>query len=1164
MMQLHRPTLVLLLAILFAVPAPVRSQAPSSEEEKKKQVEALQKQIVELQAKLGDLTKPQPGLPLEISNKFPWRCIGPANMGGRITALAVNEADPTMYWVATSSGGLLKTVNNGTTFEYQFDQEATVSIGDVAVAPSNPNIVWVGTGEANPRNSVSYGDGVYKSTDGGKTWKNMGLKKSFQIGKVLIHPKNPEIVYVGALGRLYGPSEERGIFKTEDGGKTWAKVLFVDDKTGCLDIVLDPHDDKTLIASMWERKRDEHDGFFGKPPVPDAYGPIVTHGPGGGIWKSTDAGKTWKKLNDPKLNNGLPTVKTGRIAFDYSRKTPGLIYAIIDTEKGGTGTLSKVFFGAVIDTEDGAKLSEVTDDSPASKAGLKSGDVVVMVDKAKIESSESFLDYFLAKAPGDKIEVTVKRDGKEVKATVTLGTRTDEPTPPTNPPLAGFTFAKDAKLIVQRVTKDGPAEKAGMLPNDEIVKIDGVDVKTVAEYQAAVGKRKPGDKSKFTVLRDKETKVLEVTLGAPGTGGPPRGQTNTRPFGLGLGGQQPNVQRRQGKDGFQTGGVFKSKDNGETWERVNSLNPRPMYFSVVKIDPTDDNTIYILGDVPTPLWKSSDGGKTFANMSTASGIHPDAHAFWIDPKDSRHMILGCDGGFYVSYDKGVKWDHLNTLALGQFYSVAVDNRRPYRVYGGLQDNGSWGGPSDTLKRVGQVNEDWVFIAGGDGFVCRVDPNDPDTVYAESQGGNISRRNFRTGEGGSIRPQRKDGDVPLRFNWNTPYILSNHNSHIFYSGAQFVFKSVKQGAEQKPISPDLTRSLAGSLTAIAESPKNPEVLWAGSDDGFLWITKDGGGKWENITANLQKAGLPGFRYISSIETSKEKQGRAYVAIDAHRSDDDKPYLFVTEDFGATWKPIANNLPAFGSTRVLREDIVNPNILYCGTEFGAFASIDRGTHWTKLGRGLPTVACHEFAQPTTANELVVGTHGRSIWIIDVNALRQMKPETFKEAVLFAPAPSTRWRIGANGESPYHSTDRKFVGTNPTRGATFDLYLAKPAKAVSLKVTDVTGKLVWEYKPPTGNQKPAGYRPITEAGLHRITWSLAGQAAGGGRPGGRPLQGGQVPPGAYKLVAIIDEKEYPQQLLIELDPNAPKDIVSTEGVLEQLEADRKARKKEGRLDD
>ncbi|MEO2092009.1 MAG: hypothetical protein ABGY75_21350, partial [Gemmataceae bacterium] len=583
--------------------------------------------------------------------------------------------------------------------------------------------------------------------------------------------------------------------------------------------------------------------------------------------------------------------------------------------------------------------------------------------------------------------------------------------------------------------------------------------------------KKEGDKVKLTVKRGMDTKDFEVVLGPPapggggggGGGGPQRGQSAAKPFGLGLGGQQANIQSRQGKDGFQTGGVFVSKDNGDTWTRVNSLNPRPMYFSQIRVDPSDDNTVYVLCDTPSPIYVSTDGGKRFDNLRTAGGVHADAHALWINPKDGRHLIIGCDGGFYASYDKGKKWEHLNTLALGQFYHVAVDNRKPYKVYGGLQDNGSWGGPSDTLKSTGPVNEDWIFVSGGDGFVCRVDAADPDTVYAESQGGAISRRNFRTGEQAGIRPPRADNQEALRFNWNTPYILSSHNPSIFYSGAQFVFRSLNKGSDLKQISPELTRSKAGSMTALGESPKTADVLWAGTDDGFLWVTKDGGAKWENVTENVKKAGLPGFRWVATVEPSRDKAGRCYVAFDAHRSNDDKPYLFVTEDFGATWKPITNNLPEFGSTRCLREDYVNPSVLYCGTEFGAFVSLNRGGSWAKLGGGLPTVACHDFAQPTTASELVVATHGRSVWVMDVNAIRQMKASTLTDAVtLFTPATATRWRLNPNGRSPYSESDRKFAGENPTRGAAIDVLINQKAKKAALKVVDVTGKTVWEYNP------------------------------------------------------------------------------------------------------
>ena len=1177
-----------LLAALTAVPVGgVRSQDKGgqilTEADKQKQLAELQKQIAELNAKFEalkaapigvaavvDPKAPAGTIPEGLLNPLAWRSIGPANMGGRVTALAVNESDPMMYWVGFGGGGLLKTVNNGTTFENQFDKETTCSIGDVAVAPSDANIVWVGTGENNPRNSVSYGDGVYKSTDGGKTWKNMGLKKTFQIGKVIVHPKNPDVVYVGALGRLYGDNEERGVFKTEDGGKTWNKVLYVDDKTGVTDMRIDPTDPNVLIAALWEHKRDEHDGFFGTPPVPDAYGPVVTHSPGTGLYKTLDGGKNWKKLTDAKLKNGLPTVKLGRIGLDYSRKTKGLLFAVIDTEKGGTGPApSNTYFGAVLDDEKGGgvKLTEVTENSPAMKAGLKSGEIVTLADTTKLDTAETFIDFLQSKKPNDKIAVTVKRDGKDVKVEVTLAVRNPEPPVPMGaPPSAGFRLARGDTLTVGTLVEDGPAAKAGVKEGDLITKVGDKAVLAVADYVAELSTKKAGDKVKFTVQRDKETKLIEIVLGAPTAAGPPRGVTNARPFGMGLGGQQANVQRRQGKEGFETGGVFQSADNGETWTRINSLNPRPMYFSQIRVDPSDDKTIYVIGDVPTPLFRSTDGGANFANLSTAAGVHADGHALWIDPKDPRHMLIGCDGGFYATYDKGAKWDHINTVPMGQFYHVATDNRRPYRVYGGLQDNGSWGGPSDTLKRTGPTNEDWIFVSGGDGFVCRVDPLDADLVYSESQGGNISRRNYRTGESSGIRPPaRKPGEAAYRFHWNTPFILSSHNSSIFYSGAQFVFKSVKKGDELKVISSDLTRTPAGSLTAIAESPKNPDVLWAGSDDGFIWLSKTGGTQWENLTANIQKAGLVGFRQTATIECSREKEGRAYVTFDAHRSDDDKPYIFLTEDFGATWKNIAAALPQFGSTRVCREDLINPNVLYAGTEFGPYVSINKGESWTKLGTGLPTVSCHEFALPTTANELVVATHGRSVWILDINAIRQFKADTLKDAAtLFAPAPAVRWKLGANGESPYSSTDRKFAGTNPSRGATFDILLTKKAEKLELKVIDANGKVVYEYRAPTQNL-PANYRPITSAGFHRVPWNLAGPSGGGAAGGGRrPIGGGQVAPGTYKVLLTVDGKELPQSLIVELDPNASKDIQSTEDAVQTLEAQRKAAKKTEQRDD
>jgi S1-C subfamily serine protease/photosystem II stability/assembly factor-like uncharacterized protein len=1329
--RLRWPVLGLLAAGVVAVPT-ARSQTPAVKDaakaagpagqDQKTEIEQIEKQIIELQKKLDAMKKPttpvstsltEGTIPDDALKQMKWRNVGPANMGGRITAIAVYEADPTLYFIATASGGLLKTVNNGTTFTHQFDQQSTVSIGDVAVCQTNPDIVWVGTGEANPRNSVSYGDGVYKSTDGGKTWTNMGLKKSFSIGKILIHPKDPNTVYVGALGRVYGPNEERGLFKTIDGGKTWTKVLYTDDKTGVIDARLDPNDPETLIVAMWERKRDEFDGFFGTAPVPDSYGPVVTHGAGGGIWKSADGGKSWKKLTDPKANSGLPTVKTGRIGLDYSRKTKGLVFAIVDTEKVGTGDPPRqVYMGIVGETAEpaGAKLTEITKDAPADKAGLKVGDVILKSDDTKVENYDQFVELIRAKKAGDKIKLTVKRDGKEQVIEVTLANRPQAEQPArgnfggggggqgrrggggggttaqaTTRPTVGVRFATTG-LKVETVIGDGPAAQAGMKDGDEVIAVDGKAVKTSQEFQAAIAEKKAGDKVKITVQRSGEKKDLEVTLGAPaggspqegrvasqlmpgfapefnfqaaevkvgtvlkgsdaekagikagdvilevdgktignfrdfiqalrvsprednprkagdkvkvkvksgektidaepalvamdvpgfggGGGGPTRGSVPGKPYLMGLGGQQPNVQEQQGKDAFQTGGVFVSTDSGDTWKRVNSLNPRPMYFSVIRVDPTDDKTLYVLADTPTPIYKSTDGGKSFTSLTTARGVHADAHALWVGGLNGKQLVIGCDGGFYSSFDKGVTWEHLNHLALGQFYHVAVDTRRPYRVYGGLQDNGSWGGPTNSRRSYGPVNEDWVYVNGGDGFVCRVDPTDPDLVYSESQGGAMNRRNFRTGERGFIRPQQGSGQggpggggggggggqprPSYRFNWNTPFVLSAHNPSIFYCASEFVWRSVKKGAELKKVSPEITRTQAGSGTALSESPLNPDVVWAGSDDGYVWVTRDGGATWTNVTDAIKAAGLPGYRWISTLEASRDKEGRCYVCIDAHRSDDDKPYLFVTEDFGKTFKPITANLPAFGSTRCLREDNKNHDVLYCGTEFGAWVSANRGASWSKLGAGLPTVAVHEIAQEQTpagtmAGEIVAATHGRSIWVMDVTSLRQMKASALKDkATLFTPAPGVRWRSADGAESPYSQSDKKFVGQNPPRGTSLDFYLGKPAEKVALKVTDVYGKTVWEF-----NNLPK------TVGLHRGTWEItrgsgsfdggrAGRGGGfGGGGGGRGgFGGGGVLPGLYRVVLTVDGTEYAQAVTVENDPNAPKDLISIEEEEAQVE--------------
>jgi S1-C subfamily serine protease/photosystem II stability/assembly factor-like uncharacterized protein len=718
-------------------------------------------------------------------------------MSGRVVDLAVIEADPTTYWVATASGGLVKTTNNGVTFAHQFDREATVSIGAVAVAPSDPNIVWVGTGENNPRNSASYGDGVYKSTDGGKTWKNMGLKKSYQIGRILIHPKKPDVVYVGVLGRLWGPNEERGVFKTTDGGETWEKVLYVDDKTGIIEMRMHPSEPNTLLAASYERLRDGYDSHPGDPMADgyDSYDPIKKWGPGSGIYKTTDGGKKWRKLT-----NGLPTCNLGRVGLDYYRKDPDVVFAIVDSEKIGMGTPPRsgasVYSGIFTeDADNGARVARVADDGPGSKGGLQTDDVIQSVDDKAVKRSEEFTDIVRERKIGDKLKLKVLRGEKTLEVQLTLDRRPDPPGGGSGVYLGLAGEDAEEGVKVTNVLSDGPASKAGVKTDDIVQAVGEKSVQNYNQLMDEVRTRNAGDKVKLKVLREDQTQEIEVTLaerppggpggrrGAPASGpylgvngedaeggvrlttivtnGPAAqaglktgdlvqqagdksigkyeelieeirshrigdklklklrrgdedrqievtlgerpqtgGRSRTRPSGGLLGGQIENVQDEQGTNGFQYGGVYKSTDGGESWTRINSVNPRPMYFSKIRVDPSDERYLYALG---VQLFRSTNGGKTF--KADVRGIHADQHTLWIDPRDGRHMIVGCDGGFYVTYDRMANWDHLNHLALGQFYHVAICPRQPYHVAGGLQDNGSWCGPSATVNGSGPINED---------------------------------------------------------------------------------------------------------------------------------------------------------------------------------------------------------------------------------------------------------------------------------------------------------------------------------------------------------------------------------------------------------------------------------------------------------------------------
>jgi photosystem II stability/assembly factor-like uncharacterized protein len=856
------------------------------------------------------------------------RPIGPANMSGRVTAIAVVENKPATMFVAAASGGLWKTVNNGITWTPVFDEQPVASLGDVAVAPSNPDVVWVGTGESNARNSVSWGDGAYKSTDAGKTWKHVGLKETDYVGRIAIHPKNPDIVYVAAMGRFWGPNKERGIYKTLDGGKSWEQVKFLNEDTGFIDLVMDPADPETLYAAAYPVRRDAFSGG----------NPATMTGPEGGLYKSTDGGKSWNKLT-----NGLPDRPIGRCGLAVCRKDPRLVYAVVQTDR---------------------------------------------------------------------------------------------------------------------------------------------------------------------------TAVRNVPGQAEGNSGK-----------------------------VETGGVFRSDDRGETWTKVNDLCPRPFYFGQIRVDPNNPQRVYVLG---ITLHVSTDGGKTF-RADSAPGVHSDLHALWIDPADSRHLVSGSDGGLFLSYDRSAHWEHLKNLPISQFYGVAVDMRQPYRVYGGLQDNGTWGGPSRTYNREGITICDWFRVYGADGFQCQVDPTDADTVYAEWQYGRLLRLNVRTGEENDIQPKAAKGEPAYRFNWNAPVLLSPHNPRTLFFAGNHVFRSVDRGAVWEVISPDLTRGKPGpsphtghTITALAQSPLKAGILYAGTDDGRIHVTRDGGSSWKDVSDSVPLTlpshpaggeGKPGKpsppadggegkvrgtadSWVTRIEASHFAEGTAYLALDRHRHEDRAPYVFRTEDYGATWKPLANNLPAGGPVHVIREDPRNRDLLYVGTEFGLFVSLDRGASWLPLRNGLPTVPVHDLVIHPRDRELVVGTHGRGIYVIDVAPLQELTAKVRAEpAHLFDVKPALVFHFrGARGMG----VGKNYIAPNPPYGAAIYYYLKdKAMEDVRVTVSDPLGNPVAILQGPG------------EAGLHQVQWNLLGRASIV-----PPRAATSVPPGDYVVRVKIGDQVLAKKVRVEAE--------------------------------
>jgi photosystem II stability/assembly factor-like uncharacterized protein len=918
-----------------------------------------------------------------------FREIGPATMGGRIDDFAVVESDPHTFYVGTASGGLLKTRNGGTTWESLFDNEAVSTIGDVTVAPSDPSVVWVGTGEPNNRQSSSWGNGVYRSTDAGATFQHVGLAETHHIARIAVHPNDPNTAYVAAVGRLWGPSKERGVYKTTDGGKTWTNVLFVNEDTGVVDIAMDHESPGTLIAAAYQRRRAVF-GFNGS-------------GPHGGLYKTTDGGQSWRKLE-----KGLPWDPRPRAATPLGG--PGF---------GGGGGF------AAFQAQQQAQAQPSPSPTPAPEAMKEIGRI-------------------------------------------------------------GVNFYRKNTNIVY----------------------------ALIEHAA--------------------------------------------------------------------GGIFRSEDKGETWTKMSDTNPRPMYYSKVHIDPNNDQRIWVLG---AQMFYSEDGGKTF-RTNLVQRIHGDHHAMWINPQNSDHMILGSDGGIHQSRDRGRTWDFINNIPLGQFYEIGLDMAKPYNVCGGLQDNNTWCGPSRTLDSRGIRNDDWFTVGGGDGFYAQIDPTDPSIVYAESQDGNVLRRNLKTHESRSIRPQPPEGEPRYRFQWNSPIVISAHDPKTIYYAGNYLFRSPDRGDSWTRLGPDLTNGqerdklpIMGkvpdrytlsrhdgvqqwpAITTISESVLNKDVLWAGTDDGNLQVTRDGGKSWKNVADRCK--GVPKGTYVSRVIASRHAEGTAYATFDGHRSNDFGIYVYRTTDFGETWASIRGGIPDnLGVVNVIREHHRNPKLLFAGTEYGAYVSFDQGARWSRLKLNLPTVPVDDIQIHPRDNDLVLGTHGRSIWILDdITPLEQMTDTVAShELHLFDVQPATSWRIPNRSGSSGH---KAFFGPNPPNGALIHYYLKDKladADRVRVTVTDKDGKLVRELSGPK------------DAGVNRLVWDLRARSllqmagdpesgeqpafgfGGGGGGGGFGFGGGalRVEPGEYTVKVSVGKQEQSKKVIVEEDPRitiSAEDRLARRRALDQL---------------
>jgi len=836
-----RVTRILLIVslITIVIPSPLSALAARQKPESVKQDDARKPQDKPAQEpaakpreepKKEEPRRPADPMSAPTFNGLRLRSIGPAFTSGRVCSIAVDPTDHSRYFAGVASGGVWKTTNAGTTWAPIFDNEGSYSIGTITIDPKNPFTIWVGTGENNSQRSVSYGDGVYRSDDGGRTWKNVGLKLSEHIGRIVIDPRNSDHVYIAAQGPLWSAGGDRGLFKTTDGGKTWKNLLSISENTGVTDVALDPNNPDTLYAASYQRRRHVWT--------------LINGGPESALYKSTDAGATWNKMRA-----GLPTTEMGRI---------GLAISPVDTN------------------------------------------------------------------------------------------------------------------------------------------------------------------------------VLYATIEA--------------------------ADRR--------GGIYRSTDRGGSWERRNEYDTTAMYYAQIIADPKEVDRVYVMNVF---LMVSDDGGRTLRRLGEKSK-HVDNHVIWIDPNDTRHYLVGCDGGIYESFDRGSNWDFKSNMPIGQFYDISVDTSTPfYNVYGGMQDNFNVGGPSRTRSASGIVNSDWFVTQGGDGFRAQPDPEDPNTIYAELQYGVLVRFDKRTGERMGIQPAENPGEEPYRFNWDSPFIISPHSHTRLYFAADKLFRSDDRGDSWRVISGQLSRGVDrnklpvmgkiwgpdavakhastdpfGNSSALAESPKRDGLIYVGTDDGLIQVTDDAGKNWRKVESF---PGVPDMTYVSRVLASQHDSETVYAAFENHKRGDFAPYLLKSTDRGKSWTSIKGNLPANGPVLAIAEDHVNPNLLFAGTEFGLFFTIDGGKKWVQLKGGMPTISVRDLAIQKRENDLVVATFGRSLYILDNYApLRVLKPETLsQEAVLFPVKDAMMYiqsqPLGGRGKG--FQGESFFTAENPPFGATFTYFLKEAPK-------------------------------------------------------------------------------------------------------------------------